>query len=169
MFAPYSSSGAPGDVERPEDGRLRRAGRAWVLERVDQHRDPERVGPEDELLAVLVGDLARGRERGDRGAPLVLAQPDLGHEGVQMADERLHDLAQAGVVAAREARLDGGGDVGGRRPVGGGVRGSHAPILPQAAPRVRRDRTADPQRPNGGSEPRPQRAWSLLRRVAERT
>jgi hypothetical protein len=54
-----------------------------VGERVDQHREAERVRPEDELVALRVGDPAGGREHVDRGPPLVLGQSHLAHERVQ--------------------------------------------------------------------------------------
>jgi hypothetical protein len=43
-------------------------------DRVDEHRDPEHVGPEDELLALFARDLTRGGERQDRRGLLRLAQ-----------------------------------------------------------------------------------------------
>src|SRR4029077_13629722 len=78
-----------GDVERAEDGRLGGPGRAQVRERVDEHQDAERVGPEDELLAAIVGDVPGRGQGGDRLAPLLLREPDLGDEAVQVADEGL--------------------------------------------------------------------------------
>src|SRR5437868_1588352 len=50
--------GRAGDVERAEHRRLGRPRRLAVVDRVDQHRDAERVGEEDELLALVVGLLA---------------------------------------------------------------------------------------------------------------
>ena len=82
------------DEEGAEDRRLRGAGRAAVVHADDEHRQPERVGGEDELLALVVGDVAGAREEVDGGEPLLLGELDLAGEGVEMADERLHDLAQ---------------------------------------------------------------------------
>ena len=110
---PVLPRGRVGNVERPEHGGLGGALRQRVCERVHQHREAERVGPEDELLAALVGDVAGGREHPDRLLPLSLCQSHLGGELVQMSSERLHDLAQPGVLAALEAGEHGRRDVRG--------------------------------------------------------
>jgi hypothetical protein len=83
-----------------------------VVHAHDEHRQPEGVGGEDELLALVVGDVARAREEVDGGEPLVLGELDLAGEGMQVAYERLHELAQAGIGSAVEAGLDGPGQVG---------------------------------------------------------
>ncbi len=82
-----------GRVEGTEDRRLGRACRQRVLERVDEHRQSQRVRPQDPLLAAFVGDLARAREDLDRPPPLVLRQLDLAHERVRVAHERLQHLS----------------------------------------------------------------------------
>ena len=101
----------PGHVERAEHGRLGGARRKLVGERVDQHRETERVRPEDELLAALVGDVAGVGEDRDQPAPLLLGQRGLDREAVQMADQALHEIAQAGIGTVVKARRGRGGDV----------------------------------------------------------
>ena len=64
------AQGRAREVEGPEHRRLRRAGRLLVGDRVDDHREPERVGPEDELLATLVCDVAGLGQDPDRRFPL---------------------------------------------------------------------------------------------------
>ena len=83
-----------------------------MREGVDEHREPEHVRPEDELLAPLVRDLAGRRQQPDRGLPLLLCQPRFGREGVQVPDEALQQRAQTLVGTALEARDDRRGDVG---------------------------------------------------------
>ena len=100
------------DEEGAEDGRLGGAGRAAVVHAHHEHRQPEGVGGEDELLALVVGDVAGAREEVDGGEPLLLGELDLAGEGVQVAHQRLQDLAQAGIGGALEAGLDGTGQVG---------------------------------------------------------
>ena len=84
-----------GNEERAEDSRLGRALGKVVLERVDQHREAERVRPEDELVPLLVRDVTGVGEDLDPLGPLVLRQPHLDRELVEMPDERRHDLQEA--------------------------------------------------------------------------
>jgi hypothetical protein len=87
---------------RPENGRLDRAAWRAVVDRVDQNRHAQRVGQEDEFLALFGARLAHGGEEADRGHPLLLGQLDLAHEVVQMPDQRGHDGLEARIVAAGE-------------------------------------------------------------------
>src|SRR5205807_2235064 len=66
-----------------------------------------------ELLAPFVGDVAGGGQDPDGRLPLLVAEVDLGREGVEVAGEGLHQLAQAWVLAAFEAGHDRGSDVAG--------------------------------------------------------
>ena len=104
------------DIERAEHGGLGGAFRQRVGQRVDEHREPHRVRPEDELLPPVVGYVASARQDSNSVHPLVLGQPDLAGEAVQVTGEGLHDLAQARVCAVVEARDDPGRDVLRRGP-----------------------------------------------------
>jgi len=99
------------DPKGSEDRRLGRALRLRVRERVDEHREPERVGPENELLAPSIGYAAGLGERLDARAPFRLCEADLGGERVQVADEALQHRPEPLVAAAREARFDGCGQL----------------------------------------------------------
>jgi hypothetical protein len=87
---------------RAEQAVLARLGGAAVgavLHEVDQHRQPERVRQQDELLALVVALVPGGGQEPDAGQPLLLGQPHLSREGVEAADQRPHDLAEARVRA----------------------------------------------------------------------
>ena len=112
MLSPYSRSGEPGHVERAEHGRLGGAGGQLVRERVDQHRQAERVRPQDELLPALVGDVAGGGEHRDQLAPLLLGQPDARRRSRADAGRALcMSSRSAGIRARIEARDRRRGDV----------------------------------------------------------
>ena len=84
--------------------------------RIDEHGDAEDVGEEDELLAPGVADLAGAGQEVDAQAPLLLRQPHLADESVQVMDEAAHHLAQP--VARRVAHPAPPPDPSGRgRPV----------------------------------------------------
>ena len=84
-----------------------------MVEADDEHRCAEDVGEQDELLPLLVGDVAGLGQEFDAGQPLVLGQPDVDDEGVQMADERVHEnsetigrrVVEAGPDSFRQARV----------------------------------------------------------------
>jgi len=97
-----------------------------VGERVDEHRDPQRIRPEDPFLAAVVGDAAGVREHRDGAPPFVLGELHLAHERVEMAGQRAHHGAEPLVLACREAVEHGSGDVVGCRRVDGG----HPPSIP---------------------------------------
>ena len=107
MSSPFSKRRRALDEERAEDRRLRRLRRAPVVDPDDQHREPEHVGEQHELLALVVGDVARAGEEVDPREPLLLGQLHLGRERVQMPDEALRDRLEALGVGARERRHDG--------------------------------------------------------------
>jgi len=65
-----------------------------VIDAVHQHAHPEHVGSEDELLALVRTQLAGAGEPVDGGHPFLLGRLDLAHEGMQMRDQRAHDMAQ---------------------------------------------------------------------------
>ena len=68
---------------------------AAVVDRIDKHRDTQRVRDQDELLSLVRAHLACPGQKVDGGAPLVLGQLDLVHKGVQVADQGLHDPPKA--------------------------------------------------------------------------
>jgi hypothetical protein len=112
-----------------------------VVEADDEHREAEDVRGEDELLALVVGDVAGAREEVDRGEPLLLGELDLAGEGVQVAHQALHHLAQARVRRVLEARLDrlrevGIGEVAALDGARGGLLG-HAATMARCAERVK--------------------------------
>ena len=74
-----------------------------MCQRVDQHRYAQHVGPENELLPLLVRDLSsRGECRYALG-PFSFGERHLGHERVQVFDDALHDGSQALVLTFGEA------------------------------------------------------------------
>jgi hypothetical protein len=68
-----------------------------MIDRVDQHADPEHVRGQDELLPLGRAQLPGAREPVDRGCPFRLGRLDVADEPVQMPDQRLHDLPQTRV------------------------------------------------------------------------
>ena len=94
------------------EGAEHRGGRGPVVEAVvqlhDQHGQAEDVGGEDELLALVVGHLTGARQPLDGGHPLVLGEPDLAGEVVQVPHQTGEDSASRGSWAvphrARRAR-----------------------------------------------------------------
>jgi hypothetical protein len=96
------------DVEGPEH---RRGGRLRIEPMVhldDEHRQPEDVGGEDELLPLVVADLAGAGQPPDGGHPLGLGEAHLPGEGMQVPHQGRHQLGHA--------RVAGGGP-----PLGGEI------------------------------------------------
>jgi hypothetical protein len=126
------------DVEGAEHGGRRRLRVEAVVHLDDEHRQPEHIGGEDELLPLLVADLAGGGQPLHRGHPLGLGQPHLPREVVQVPHERGHQLGQARVLRRRPALHREIGDVvlgdqlHGRPPLDEGGRRA-----PAAADRIR--------------------------------
>ena len=77
-----------------------------MVDRVDQHRDAERVRQEDELLTPVVAHLAGGGEEPDRRHPFVHGRLDLANDRMEVRDDRGHDLLEARVAALRHALDD---------------------------------------------------------------
>ena len=115
-IAPERRAGRP---ERPDHRRLRRALGAVGGERIDEHREAERVRPEDELLPVAVRDSSGLGELGDHALPLLPREPHLGDESVEVPRQGPHHLPQPRIRAAVEARDRRRGDLL-------GTRGAHA-------------------------------------------
>ncbi|MGY3129532.1 hypothetical protein ACVWZM_000214 [Bradyrhizobium sp. USDA 4501] len=66
-----------------------------MIEHVDQHLDAEDVGDQDELVALLVRDVAGAAQEFACGEPLGEGQVDLLAEVVHVADQARHDLPVA--------------------------------------------------------------------------
>lgn len=84
-------------VERPQHGALGRAGGLGVVDAVDEQRQAQDVGQQDELVAHVAADLAGGDEEVYGGHPLLGAQARLARKIVQVRDEARHEVAQARV------------------------------------------------------------------------
>ena len=110
--SPFSKAGEPSTKKGPKTVDSVAPGGRRLFMPIDEHGQPEGVGEQDELLALVVGDVPGAGEEVDGGEPLLLGERDLGGEGVQVAHERLQDLAQARIGGAVEAGLDGLGQLG---------------------------------------------------------
>ena len=97
---------AVGDPSDDLDG-LRGTHRVAVVYPDHQHRDAQDVGEQDELLALVVRDVAGPGEEVYPLEPLLLSEFHLADERVQVSDEALHDLSEPlgfGVPEARKHR-----------------------------------------------------------------
>ena len=74
-----------------------------MIDGINEHGHAKDVREKNELLALLVADLARPREEVDRGHPLRRGRLDFSDDGVQVRDHRRHDLPKAFVLLS--ARL----------------------------------------------------------------
>ena len=79
-----------------------------MIDRVDQHRDAERVGQEDELLTLVGAHLTRAGQERDRLLPLGAGRLELAHYRVQVGGDHVEYPARARIltrhcVAARPA------------------------------------------------------------------
>ena len=95
-----------GHEERAEHRVLGRAVRHRVVDADDLHRQTEDVGQEDELLALVVGDVARAGQEVDPVGPLLLGELHVDREGVQVLHERLQHLLDARRLCVLEALQD---------------------------------------------------------------
>jgi hypothetical protein len=107
MSSPLAKRGEPSTKNGPKTVDSVASGGRRLLSPTTSIESPRHVGEQDELLSLVVGDVAGAGEEVDAGEPLLLGQPDLGGEGVEVAHERLQDLAQARIGSAVEAGLDG--------------------------------------------------------------
>ncbi len=83
------------DEERAEHRGLGRAFRHRMVDRVDQHGDAERVGQQDELLALVVAHVPGAGQEIDAVFPFLLGRADLADEGMKVAHQRFADLLDA--------------------------------------------------------------------------
>lgn len=93
-------------VEGPEDGALGGPGKLGVVDGVDEQRQPQHVGQQDELLPHVGADGCDGQEELDGGFPLGDAEARLARKVVQVDDEALQEEAEAGVRAGRVDGVD---------------------------------------------------------------
>lgn len=97
-------------MERTEDGRLSAAGRLVVVLRHRQHRQAQHVRQQDELLALIVGDVAAAGQELDALEPLLFGQLHLACKGMQVLHETVHDALEPRVCRLRLPREHGVGD-----------------------------------------------------------
>jgi len=83
-----------------------------VAERHHQHRDAERVGEQDELLALVIAGLPDARQELDRGHPLIGLQIHLARQRVGVADNCRDDLLEPRVGIVGQAVEDRLRDIG---------------------------------------------------------
>ena len=74
-----------------------------MVDQVDHHRNPQRVGEENEFLPLVAAHAAGFGQDLDCLKPLGLGQFHLLDEGVQVLDKGKHDLLQPRVRRLREA------------------------------------------------------------------
>ena len=99
-------------VERAEDGPLGGARRLGVVDAVDQQAEAKDVRQEDEFLADIGADLARGRQEIDGLEPLTLREAGLAGVVVEVVGQAVEEEAQArGGVARAVDEVDVLGDV----------------------------------------------------------
>ena len=91
------------DVEWTQHGRLRRTADAAVVDRLDQHRDTQDVGEQDQLLSLAGAPSPGIGEEIDGSLPLGPRQLDLLDEVVQMADQLGEHLPQSWIGCGTEA------------------------------------------------------------------
>ncbi|MCY1557300.1 hypothetical protein D9M68_941420 [compost metagenome] len=87
------------------------AGGFVVVHRHREHGQAQRVGQQDELLALVVALLAGGGEELNARHPFGFGELDLARKGVQVLHQAGHDLLQTRVRRLRQAREHGLGDV----------------------------------------------------------
>lgn len=96
-------------VEGAEHGPLGCARRLRVVHGVNEHREAERVGKEDELLARVAAFLPRRGEEIDRGHPFVGGEPRFARKVVQVRHQLRHDVLETlvGALRVNEERVRG--------------------------------------------------------------
>jgi hypothetical protein len=93
MSPPTSTAGAPSTKNATEHGRFGRVRVRLVVDRDRLHRCAEHIREQHELLPARVGDVTRGGQELDAGAPLLLGQACLAQKAVEVAHKRLeHEL-----------------------------------------------------------------------------
>src|SRR6266436_7144533 len=86
--------------EWPEHRGLGGAFRHRMVDRIDQHGDAERVGQQDEFLALVVAHVAGASEEVDAVFPFLLGRAHLAHEGMEVPHQRVADLFDARIGRA---------------------------------------------------------------------
>jgi hypothetical protein len=64
-----------------------------VIDGIDQHRNPQDIGQENELLSALRTHFAGTRKEVDRLPPFVMSDLSLPHDRMHVADNQRQDLA----------------------------------------------------------------------------
>jgi len=99
------------DVKRTEHGGLGGAFAVAMVDRVDQHRDAEHVGQQDELLAGIGAFLPGAGQEIDGVVPLLEGQAGLAHVIVQRLHQFLEQEFRARIGGVVEALDDGLGQI----------------------------------------------------------
>jgi hypothetical protein len=100
------------DIERPEHGGFGRALAFAVIDGIDQHRDAEHVGEQDEFLPAGRAFLADSGEEIDRIFPFGESEIGLSNEGVQRFDQLFHQELDPRFLHFLETLDNGGGEFG---------------------------------------------------------
>src|ERR1700730_8559363 len=100
------------DIERTKHGGLGRAVTLAMVHRIDQHRNPEHVRQQDELLPCVGACLADAGQEIDGVAPLVEGEVGLAHIVVQRLHELFHQEFDTLVRRLLETADNGGGKFG---------------------------------------------------------
>lgn len=72
-----------------------------------QHREAQRIAEQDELLSLVMTEMAGSGQEADGHRPFLLAQADIPGKSMQMLDQRRHDFGQARINVPPHARVDG--------------------------------------------------------------
>jgi len=100
------------DIERAEHGRLGGAIALAMVDRIDQHRNPEYVRQQDELLPGRAAFLPDPGQKIDRMSPFVEAEIGLADEIVQRLHQLFHQEFDPRVGRLLKTADDGGGEFG---------------------------------------------------------
>ncbi len=100
------------DIERAEHGRLGGAIALAMVDRIDQHRNPEYVRQQDELLPGRAAFLPDAGQKIDRIPPFVEAEIGLADEIVQRLHQFFHQEFDPRVGRLLKTADDGGGEFG---------------------------------------------------------
>src|SRR5437868_2752165 len=100
------------DIKWAQYRGLGRAVAFAMIDRIDQHRNPEHVGQQDKLLPARAALLANAGQEIDRITPLVKGEIGFADEVVQRPDQFLHEEFDAPVRRLLKATYDGGSKFG---------------------------------------------------------
>src|SRR4029077_9902543 len=90
-------------IERSEDRGVSDAGTRYIVDRVNQHRNPQNVREQDEFLTVIGTHLPGTGEEVDGLPPLTLRQLRFPDDRMKVPDNDRHHLAQSGALCVPHA------------------------------------------------------------------